>query len=218
MSVGSLICPPCVLRVCLVVRRLVPYPAWLAVRRGCRQHASHGEERFRFLVVAESQEEQAGGDQFGERPRQTASGSAPASRPACRQRRATISSACCGSPPARSPIQPCTPRTHGSAEALQQQGLARHVVPDQPGIRVTARQLQGGQLPLEGGEPVGPRRDRHLEDGRRAVARHRLGGVGGITALQPGGKRASSGRPGQGCPRRASRRATACGRRRSRPP
>jgi hypothetical protein len=46
----------------------VPHPAWLAVRRGCRQFAGHGEERFRFLTVAESEEEKLGGDQFGERP------------------------------------------------------------------------------------------------------------------------------------------------------
>jgi hypothetical protein len=64
---------------------------------------------------------------------------------------------------------------HRPAEALQQQGLARHVVPDQPHIRITTRATQGGQLPVERGELVDPRRDRHLEDGRRAVVRRRLG-------------------------------------------
>jgi hypothetical protein len=48
--------------------RVLLHPVRLAVRGGCRQLAGHGEERFRFLVVAEPQQEQPGGDQFGERP------------------------------------------------------------------------------------------------------------------------------------------------------
>lgn len=43
-------------------------PAPLTVRDRCHQLAGHGEERSGFVMVAEAQHEQPGGDQLGERP------------------------------------------------------------------------------------------------------------------------------------------------------